>query len=148
MANVKPIPDGFHTITPYLVVQGGRQLIEFLKNAFGAREEHRSVRADGTVWHAQLQIGDSKLMLADGTDQHKPYPASLYLYVEDVDAAHRKAVVAGGTSVMEPATQFYGDRNAGIKDPSGNTWWISTHVEDVSPEEMERRTKAAAETRK
>ena len=142
---VKPVPDGYHTVTPYLVVQGAAQLIEFLKRAFDARDVHECMRRpDGTVAHAELRIGDSVVMLADAAGDHKPLPCALYLYVPDVDATYKRALQAGATSVMEPANQFYGDRNAGVKDPVGNLWWIATHVEDVPPEEMARRHEAHA----
>jgi PhnB protein len=140
---VKPIPEGFHTVTPYLVVEGAARLLEFLKRAFGAQElEPPSTRPDGTILHAAVRIGDSPVMLAEASEPWKPMPTGIYLYVEDTDATYRRALEAGGTSLMEPADQFYGDRNAGVKDPSGNFWWISTHVEDVPPEEMKRRHEA------
>jgi PhnB protein len=142
MANpVKPIPDGYHTLTPYLTVHGAAGLIDFLKRAFDAQEHSRTARPDGTVMHADLQIGDSRLMVSEATEQWKAAPTGLYLYVPDTDATYRRALEAGATSLMEPADQFYGDRNAGVKDACGNSWWIATHVEDVAPEEMERREK-------
>lgn len=142
MANpVKPIPDGYHTLTPYLTVRGAAQLIDFLKQAFDAKEHSRSARPDGTVMHADLQIGDSHLMVSEATEQWKAKETGLYLYVPDTDATYRRALEAGATSLMEPADQFYGDRNAGVQDAFGNSWWIATHVEDVAPEEMERREK-------
>jgi uncharacterized glyoxalase superfamily protein PhnB len=139
---VKPIPDGFHTITPYLVVQGAAKLIEFLEQAFDAKVHSRSERPDGTLMNAELKIGDSMIMMGESQGEHKPRPSTIYLYVEDTDAVFARALDAGAKSLMEPADQFYGDRNGGIEDPSGNTWWIATHVEDVSPEEMDRRFKA------
>jgi len=139
---VQPIPDGFHTVTPYLVSRNASQVIDFLKRAFDAREIHRSARPDGTVMHAQLKIGNSMVMLSDSMgDKYPPMPTSLYLYVNDTDAAYKNAMNAGGVSIMEPMNQFYGDRNAGVKDPGGNQWWVATHVEDVTMEEMERRQK-------
>jgi uncharacterized glyoxalase superfamily protein PhnB len=140
---VKPIPEGYHSVTPYLVVPGIARLIDFLKASFSAEETHpRMTRPDGTVMHAELRIGDSMIMMGEPTGQFGPMPAAIYLYVEDTDAAYRRALQAGATSVMEPADQFYGDRNAGVKDPSGNIWWIGTHQEDVSPEELARRAAA------
>jgi PhnB protein len=139
---VKPIPEGFHTVTPYLLVTDARRLIEFLKQAFGAELVHLSTRPDGGVMHAQVRIGDSPVMMGEVTGEWKPMLGSLYLYVPDTDAVYRRALQAGGTSVMEPADQFYGDRNAGVKDPVGNVWWIGTHIEDVSEEEMARRVQA------
>lgn len=144
---VKPIPDGFHSITPYMVVRGARELIDFLKRAFDATEVRRSERPDGAIMHAQLRIGDSPLMLGEGGEQWKPMPCSIYLYVKDTDAVYNRAIAAGGKSLMAPANQFYGDRNAGVTDPSGNQWWIATHIEDVSEEEMKIRTAAALKAR-
>jgi PhnB protein len=139
---VKPIPDGYHTVTPYLIVQGVAGLIDFLKQAFDAKEEHRTAMPDGTVMHAQVRIGDSAVMMGQAPGAHTPMPSAIYLYVPDADAVYRRALAAGATSIMEPADQFYGDRNAGVKDPSGNHWWIATHKEDVSPEELQKRAEA------
>jgi PhnB protein len=137
--STKPIPDGYHSVTPYLIVKGADQLIDFVTQAFGAELIERMARADGTIGHAEARIGDSVVMLSEARGEWKPMPASLYLYVPDTDATYRQALDAGGTSVMEPADQFYGDRNAGVRDPVGNLWWIGTHQEDVSREELERR---------
>jgi PhnB protein len=142
--NVKPIPEGYHTVTPYLVVRGVAGLIEFLKQAFDAVEIHRLTRPDGGVGHAEVKIGDSRIMLGEPMGDRSPMPAMLYLYLNDVDAVYRRALEAGATSMSEPADQFYGDRNAGIKDPCDNLWWIATHIEDVSPEELSRRAASAA----
>ena len=136
---VKPIPDGYHTATPYLVVPGVPKLIDFLKQVFQAQEIERMARPDGTIMHAEVRIGDSVIMMGEPIGENSPMPATIYLYVNDTDAAYRRALQAGATSVMEPANQFYGDRNAGVMDPCGNRWWIATHVEDVAPEEMARR---------
>jgi uncharacterized glyoxalase superfamily protein PhnB len=140
---VKPVPEGFHTLTPYLVVPGVARLIDFLKEAFNAEELHRSARPDGTIMHAQVKVGDSMLMMGEPAGEWKAMPASLYMYVPDVDAIYRRAIGAGGKSLSEPADQFYGDRHAGLTDPSGNMWWIATHKEDVAPDELERRAQAA-----
>jgi PhnB protein len=145
---VKPIPEGYHAVTPYLVVNGVAKLLEFLKQAFGAEETGpRATRPDGTIMHAEIRIGDSPLMLGEPSGEYKPMPAALYLYVNDCDAVYKRALQAGASSMMEPADQFYGDRNAGVKDASGNIWWIATHKEDVAPEEMKRRTEAAMKQR-
>jgi len=137
---VRPKPEGYHSVTPYLVVPNVAQVIEFAKHAFGAVEIHPPVRRpDGSIMHCELRVGDSPVMMGEPMDQYPPMPACLYVYVDDTDATYRRALEAGGTSIMEPADQFYGDRNAGIKDPAGNLWWIATHKEDVPPEEMERR---------
>lgn len=140
---VQPIPAGYHSVTPYLVVRGVDRLIDFMQQAFGAVEKERHTRPDGVVMHAELKVGDSIVMMGEAPEPSVAAPGHLYLYVEDVDRTYRRALDAGGTSVREPADQFYGDRSGGVKDPSGNTWWISTHVEDVPPEELERRQRAA-----
>jgi len=129
---VKPVPDGYYTVTPYITVKGASQLITFLKKGFDAKEIEVSKGPDGNVMHASIQIGTSRIMLAEATEKYKPMPAAFYLYVDDTDAYYKKALAAGGTSEMEPADQFYGDRNADVKDPFGNIWWIATHIEDVS----------------
>lgn len=98
---------------------------------------------DGTIQHAEVKIGDSIVMLAEACDPWKPRPSMLYLYVNDVDATYQRAIEAGATSLREPATHFYGDRSGGVEDPTGNHWWIATHVEDVSPEELQRRAAEA-----
>jgi uncharacterized glyoxalase superfamily protein PhnB len=139
---VRPIPEGYHAVTPYLVVQGVPKLLDFLKQAFGAHEIMRMPRPDGTIMHAEVRIGDSAVMMGEAMGDHKPRPSCLYLYVEDADATYRRALQAGATSTMEPADQFYGDRNAGVADPVGNEWWIATHIEDVPPDELARRAEA------
>jgi uncharacterized glyoxalase superfamily protein PhnB len=144
---VKPIPEGFHSITPYLIVRGVPQLLDFLKKAFGAQEDHRTALPDGTIMHAQVRIGDSPVMMGEAHSGFQVMPCSLYLYVEDTDAVYRRALDAGGTSIMEPANQFYGDRNAGVRDPAGNSWWIATHLEDVAPEEIAKRAASHAKPR-
>ena len=138
---VKPIPDGYRSITPYLIVEGAGRLLEFVTKVFDAEVRFRMDNPDGTVGHAEFTIGDSVVMAADPPGE--PMPGTLNLYVEDCDAVYQRALEAGATSVRELETQFYGDRSGGVKDPTGNVWWISTHVEDVSPEEMEKRAKEA-----
>jgi uncharacterized glyoxalase superfamily protein PhnB len=139
---VKPIPDGYHTVTPYLKVRGADKLVEFLKQAFDAEEVERLAQPDGTIMHAEVRIGDSIVMLGEARGETDLMPGSLYLYVSDTDATYTRAVQAGASSTMEPADQFYGDRNAGVKDPSGNQWWIATHKEDVSLDELKKRAEA------
>ncbi len=139
---VKPIPEGYHSVTPYLVVQGAPTLIDFLKQAFDATEIFRMARPDGTTMHAEVRIGDSIVMMGEPMGQFQPMPGSIYLYVHDADATYQRALQAGATSIMEPADQFYGDRHAAVKDPVGNHWWIATHQEDVPPEEIARRAEA------
>lgn len=140
--SVKPIPDGYNTATPYLVVEGASKLIDFLKQAFMATEIYRMTRPDGKVGHAEVKIGDSVIMLGDMGGKWKSMPSSIYLYVLNIDATYRQALEAGAISLMEPADQFYGDRSAGVRDPFGNHWFIATHIEDVSAEELTRREEA------
>ena len=144
---VNPVPDGFHTVTPYLVVSGAARLIEFLERAFDGKATVCSTKPDGTIGHAEVRIGDSAIMMGEACGEWKALPCAIYLYVPDTDAVYRRALEAGATSIMEPADQFYGDRNAGVKDPCGNLWWIATHIEDVSPEELKRRAAAHAQAR-
>jgi uncharacterized glyoxalase superfamily protein PhnB len=143
---VKPIPDGYHSITPYLNAQGADRLIAFLKAAFAAKERGRNLDDQGRIMHAEVQIGDSIIMLSEASERFPARETALYLYVNDADAVYRAALQAGGTSIMEPATHFYGDRSGGIKDPAGNQWWIATHLEDVSEEEMARRMRSQNKT--
>ena len=139
---VKPIPEGYHSVTPYLMVENAAKLIDFLKEAFGAVETERVARPDGGVMHAEVRIGDSPVML--GEPMGRPAtPAGLYLFVEDVDATYARALAAGASSVMEPANQFYGDRCGGVTDPAGNTWWIATRVENLTKDELAKRVQAA-----
>jgi PhnB protein len=145
---VKPIPEGYGAVTPYLIVDDADALIEFLRNAFGAEKLFEMRRPDGRIWHGEIQIGDSRLMLSEASPEMPARTGLFYLYVEDVDAVYRQALAAGATSVMEPADQFYGDRHGGVRDASGNQWWIATHVEDVPPEEMERRQQGELERMK
>jgi PhnB protein len=149
----KPIREGFHTATPYLTVKGAAQAIDFYKRAFGAHEQGRMAGPDGrTVMHAEIRIGDSVLMLCD----EFPQPGSsrspetlggttsaVFLYVPDVDAAFKRAVDAGAKAIMPPADMFWGDRFAKLTDPFGHQWAMATHKEDLSPEEIEKRGKAA-----
>lgn len=136
---VQPIPTGFHTITPYLMVKGGAKLIEFLKEALGAEVKSISKVPDGAIMHASLRIGDSMVMMSDARGSWEAMPACLYLYVPNVDQLYERAMKAGAGSINAPRDEFYGDRMAGITDPSGNTWWLATHVEDVGEEELRLR---------
>ncbi len=141
---VNPVPKGFQTVTPYLTVSDARAQIEFLKQAFGATTtETLHQDSDGSIRHAELKIGNSMIMLGQARDQWKPRPAGFYLYVPDCDGTYKRAMQAGAKSLMEPADQFYGDRNAGVEDAAGNQWWIATHIEDVSPEELQRRAQSS-----
>jgi uncharacterized glyoxalase superfamily protein PhnB len=138
MANpVQKRPEGFHTVNPYLVIDGAAKVIEFMKQAFGAIEVGETFRgSDGKIMHAAVRIGDSMVELGDSTE---PMPMNLHVYIDDVDSLYQRAITAGGTSIREPETTFYGERSAGVKDPGGNTWWLACHVEDVSNEEVMRR---------
>lgn len=138
----KAVPEGYHTVAPYIVASGVEKIIDFAKQVFDAKEVFVSRRPDGSVMHAEIKIGDSIVMLGDGGDTKK-FPAMLHLYLEDVDAVYQRALQAGATSMREPTDQPYGDRSGGVEDAFGNQWWISTHFEDVTSEEMERRAKAA-----
>jgi PhnB protein len=135
---VEAIPEGYHTITPYLIAEGVPRLLDFLERAFDGREVHRLAGPDGSIAHVEYRIGDSMLMLSEARGEWKPMPTCIYLFVNDTDAVYKRALEAGATSLMEPADQFYGDRNAGVKDASGNSWWIATHIEDLAPEELAR----------
>jgi PhnB protein len=141
---VKPIPDGYHSVTPYLVVDGAEQLLTFVKQAFGAEETIRMGGPDGKIGHAEVRIGDSIVMLADATEQSEALAAMLHLYVDDCDAMYARAMEAGATSVRELKDEFYGDRMGGVQDAFGNKWYLATHVEDVSEEEMARRAQELA----
>jgi len=148
---VKPIPEGYHTLTPYLAVDDAAEAIDYYKKAFGAKERVRMDTPDGKIGHAELEIGDALLMLSDPFPQASTQPpkelggtsASVFMYVEDVDAVVKKAVDAGASVTMEVADQFWGDRFGTVTDPFGHVWSIATHVEDVPPEEMAERAKAA-----
>jgi PhnB protein len=148
--SVKPIPDGYHAATPYLIVKGAEKAIDFYKRAFDATETMRMPGPDGSVMHAEIKIGDSHIMLADehpGMGYRGPQalggtPVSMMLYVEDVDARFKKAVAAGATVRRELTNQFYGDRSGTLEDPFGHVWTLATHVEDVPPDEMRRRGEA------
>jgi PhnB protein len=147
----QPIPEGYHTVTPYLAVEDATEAIEYYTKAFDAKERVRMETPDGKVGHAELEIGDSLVMLSDPFPQASTKPpnelggtsVSVFMYVEDVDAVVKRAVDAGAMVTMEVADQFWGDRFGSVKDPFGHLWSIATHVEDVPPEEMAERAKAA-----
>jgi uncharacterized glyoxalase superfamily protein PhnB len=139
---VKPIPEGYHSVTPYMVVDDAAALMDFLRDAFGAVEVERMTGPQGKVQHGEMRIGDSIVMLGQARDEWKPRPATVYLYVEDVDAVYQRALQAGARSLQEVKDQFYGDRSGGVVDPAGNYWFIATRKENVSQEELQRRFEA------
>jgi len=148
---VKPIPEAYHTVTPYLIIEGAAAAIEFYKKAFGAKELFRFPAPEGKIGHAEIKIGDSPIMLADaypamgynGPKSLGGSPVSLMIYVENVDTVFNQAVEAGATVKEAVSDKFYGDRIGSLIDPFGHVWHVSTHKEDVSLEEMEKRAKAA-----
>lgn len=147
----KPIPEGYRTATPYLIVKGAAEAIEFYKRAFGATEMLRMADPQGKVGHAEIKIGDSVIMLADehpamgyrGPRSLGGSSVSILLYLEDVDGVFERAVKAGAKAQRPVMNQFYGDRSGTLEDPFGHVWTVATHVEDVAPEEMQRRAQAA-----
>lgn len=151
-SNVKPIPDGYHSLTPYLIIKGASEAIEFYQKAFGATELFRMAQPDGRIGHAEIKIGDSAIMLADEFPEmgHKSptslggSPISLLLYVEDVDAVYAQAISSGAKQDRPVEDKFYGDRGGSLIDPFGHIWHIATHVEDLSPEEMQQRAASAS----
>ncbi len=149
----KAIPDGYHSVTPYLSIEGAADAIDFYKKAFGAKELLRMPMPDGKIGHAEIQIGDSRVMLADEnpeTGGRSPKalggsPVGLLVYVEDVDRVFQQAMAAGARILRPLKDQFYGDRSGNLEDPFGHKWTLSTHIEDVAPDEMARRMKEAME---
>ena len=151
MADVKPIPDGYHSLTPYLTIDGAAKALEFYKQAFGATELFR-MEHQGKIGHAEMKIGDSPFMLADESPQMGNKgpkalggtPVSLMIYVDDVDTTYKQAIAAGGVEMKPLQDQFYGDRSGTLTDPFGHVWTVATHKEDVSPEEIDKRLAAMA----
>jgi PhnB protein len=146
----KPIPDGFHAVTPSLSVDRGVEALDFYERAFGGTTERRLVM-DGKLMYGEVRIGGSLVMVSDAfpefgsvaPDPEQPVPASLMIYTEDVDVLYARAIEAGATAVNEPADQFHGDRAGSLRDPFGHRWMLATHTEDMSEEEMQRRTEEA-----
>lgn len=149
---VKAIPEGYHAVTPYLIIKGAAEALEFYKKAFGATELFRMAQPDGKIGHAEIQIGDSRIMLADEFPEMKYVgpqtlggsPVSIMLYVEDVDSVYNQAIAAGGNEQRPLEDKFYGDRVGSLVDPFGHVWHVGTHKEDVTPEEMQKRLAAGA----
>jgi len=150
-STVKPIPEGYHSVTPYLIVKGAAKAIEFYKQAFGATERTRMAQPDGRIGHAEIQIGDSTIMLADefpernirGPESLGGTPVMIHLYIEDIDTVAKRAVAAGAKEIRPVQDQFYGDRSGMFADPFGHQWNIATHVEDLTAEEIGKRAAAA-----
>jgi PhnB protein len=148
--SVKSVPAGHHTVAPYLAVKDGVKALEFYKEAFGAVEAYKLVMPDGRLGHAEIRLGDSVIMLSDEFPEYGGKapptlggsPVSIHVYVDDVDAFVKRAVAAGAKERRPVADQFYGDRSGQVEDPYGHLWWIATHKEDVSPEEMQKRVRA------
>src|SRR5262249_45568291 len=138
---IKPIPEGFHSLTPYLFAEGAARLIDFISATFEGEVMFQQKRPDGAVMHATIRIGDSMLMLADPTREFAAMHSSIYLYVPDCDTVYKRALASGGVSIFPMMTLPSGERYGGVKDLSGNIWWIATHAEDVPPDEQERRWK-------
>ena len=151
MAAVQPIPKGYHSVTPHLIVSRASEAIDFYKKAFNAKEVSRFAGPDGHIMHAEVQIGDSRIMLGDEMPEHggrSPRalggtPVGLFLYQPGVDKLWKQAINAGGKQVEPLTDQFWGDRSGCIEDPYGHRWWLSEHIEDLSESELEKRAKAA-----
>jgi PhnB protein len=152
MTKVKPVPDGYHSVTPYLIIAGAGEAIDFYAKVFGTTERERMRMPDGKIGHAELDLGDSVLMLADefpdmgikAPTTGGGSPVIIHVYVDDVDATFDRAVAAGAEVLQPLEDKFYGDRSAQLRDPFGHVWSIGTHIEDVPPEEMAKRAEAAA----
>ncbi|RAW00836.1 VOC family protein [Pseudochryseolinea flava] len=146
--SVRPIPEGFTTVTPFLMLDDAPRFLEFAKNAFGAEITYDLRDDHGEIIHSTIKIGNAQIMIADTMGAMKAQASMLYLYVNDVDAAYKKAVQAKAKPMDEPADQFYGDRAGAVSDEWGNIWWFATHIEDPSDAEIKKRAKAEMEKRK
>lgn len=140
--SVKPIPENYPRVSPYLIVKNVNETMDFIQYVFEGKVREKMTMPDGSVNHGEMNIGESVIMMGKASEDYLPLNAMLYIYIEDTDKAYKRAIEKGAVSVMEPSNQFYGDRNAGVKDKDGISWWIATHVEDVSPEELLRRNEA------
>lgn len=133
-------PEGYHSVTPYLVTEKADEVIAFIKKVFDAKPKGEAMMTpEGKIGHAEFYIGDSIVMISNSSDMHKAMPSMLYLYIPDVDSTYKKAIAAGATSMREPEDAFYGDRTAGLMDVAGNQWWLGAHQQDIPEEELKRR---------
>jgi PhnB protein len=146
--SARAVPEGYHTVTPYLVVDNAQGLIEFIERSFNGKVVSLMKLDNNRIMHATMSIGDSTVMLSDTMEGMEAQTCMLYLYLEDVDSVYQKTIQAKGIAVREPKTEFYGDRAGAIKDQWGNVWWIATHVEDVDQQELERRAEQTMKERK
>ena len=135
----KKVPEGYNTVTPYLVIDNAAYVIDFLVKSFDAREVHERIMRDGKIGHSEVKIGNSIIMIADSCEESKPMPTTFYIYTEDCDALYKRAITNGAKSLQEPVDQFYGDRSGGVEDKSGNRWYVATRKEDLSDEELKKR---------
>lgn len=136
-------PTGYHSLNPFLIVDGADSMIGFLSEVFGGEERERITRPDGTIGHAEVSVGDSVVMITDANDSLPSRPSAHYVYVDDVDETFAKALAHGAVARSEPADQFYGNREGGVVDPWGNIWWIATVLEEVPPDELQARYEAS-----
>lgn len=134
----------YHTVTPYLIAKDATALINFLKNAFHGEVTEHMTQPDGRVMHAEVKVGDSIIMMGEAMEDNAPFPAMLYVYMKDTDGAYKSALAAGATSIREPKNEFYGHRTASVRDSQGNVWWLWSLVEELSPEELQRRVSEMA----
>ncbi len=146
--SVRAVPEGFHTVTPYLIVDDAQGLMEFITNAFDGKVTFVMKRDDNKIMHATMSIGNSTVMISDTMEGMEAQRGMLYLYLEDADKVFKKAIEAKASAVREPITEFYGDRAGAVKDAWNNVWWIATHVEDIEEKELEKRAVQAMQERK
>jgi PhnB protein len=144
----KPVPEGYHTVTVYLMVNGASDLLSFMKEVFGAKEKLKFELSNGKITHGEATIGDSIVMFADTPEKSQPMPTMLHLYLEDVDTVYERAMKAGAISLRKPEDRPYGDRMAGLKDRWGNQWWVATHIKDLTVEEMQKRIEESRNNKK
>lgn len=137
--SVKAVPEGFSNVIPFLICKDTDRVIDFCKKVFDAKESHVSRDDKGTIMHATVHIRDSAIMLSEGSERYPAQSTMMYIYVENCDEIYKRGIAAGGVSLREPTNEFYGDRSCGFTDPSGNQWWVATHIEDVSEEEIAKR---------